>query len=63
MTYYTLLGKDNFQSPWEIVFGDYYKGVVQEERQDNDQYNSYKIIVTEDDQYSIDKQLEIENRR
>lgn len=64
--YYTLLGR-NKGTTFEIVFGDYDKQCVIDERQDmkdsydNGGYTIYRIICTGDKQSDIVATLENEN--
>ena len=62
--YYTLVGQydDNLDEPshWGIIFGDYDREVVEQEKEDNKNLNSdfgakkFKIITTSDKQADID---------
>jgi|GEM_PF-5706697 len=54
--YHVLVGKETSSSPWEVVFGDYSKSVVDDEK-DDERYKWKKlkvVTVKSDDQASID---------
>lgn len=63
--YFTLLGAVSVPSMnathWEIIFGDYDRETVEDERDDikdgSDEYVSYKIIKTLDHQSCIDDKV------
>lgn len=57
-SYYTLVGRDVDTGIWGIVFGDYSRSVVVEERDDyrhySDDYSALKILKTGDTQAEVD---------
>ena len=65
--YYTLLGL-NTDHVWEIIFGDYDREVVENEKSDqedadcSDDYLSFKIITTSDKQSDIDHAVAKHNK-
>ena len=57
ISYYTLLGRPDNKSEWEIVFGDYDRSVCVEEQEsykDDEYYTSFKIIHTSESYTDID---------
>ena len=64
--YYTLVG--TFQkNPWEIIFGDYDREVVEDERADikdcGTDYTKFKIITTSDKQGEIEWAVSVLNAK
>lgn len=49
MAYHTLIGREDHQKPWEIIFGDYDRMVVVDEAEEYDDreiYESTRILTT-----------------
>ena len=57
--YYTLIGKAETSSPWEIIFGAYDRGDVEYE-QDSEEisWHRLKIVKTKPGQAAIDAKID-----
>ena len=67
--YYTLVGFHGWFKRWEIIFGDYIRSSVQEEKTEMNRnlsempYTKLKIFKSGSDQISIDKKLSSLNEK
>lgn len=60
--YYTLIGKEETNGDYQLIFGDYKKSIVLDEKLCMvDEYKSMRIIKTSDRQADIDDAIDLLN--
>ena len=63
MKYYTLIGKEETNGNYQLIFGDYDKQTVLDEKLDMvDEYKSLRIIKTSDKQTDINEAIDLLNQ-
>lgn len=62
--YYTLIGKEFSFNKWEVMFGGFDREDVEADKESyEDQWEKLKIIVTDEDQDSIDSAIAYLNKQ
>ena len=61
MKYYSLIGKPEKNAPFEIIFGDYDRQAVQDEKAETTGFYSLRIMTSNESQQAIDSRLTMIN--